>query len=80
MNTRGRRDAIEAASQLSRPIRARLARAIDESDLSARGVVRTLRVARTIADLDGSDEVLDEHVSNALAFRVDIPSVSAATA
>ena len=36
MNTRGRRDAIEAASQLSRPIRARLARAIDESDLSAR--------------------------------------------
>jgi magnesium chelatase family protein len=38
-------------------------------DLSARGRDRTLRVARTIADLAGSDEVLREHVIAALGYR-----------
>ncbi|MDQ3676103.1 MAG: hypothetical protein M3401_04745, partial [Actinomycetota bacterium] len=37
--------------------------------LSARGHERTLRVARTIADLDGSARVRDEHVREALGLR-----------
>jgi magnesium chelatase family protein len=38
--------------------------------LSARGYHRVLRVARTIADLDGSDEVRQVHVAEAVSFRL----------
>lgn len=37
--------------------------------LSSRGFTRTLRVARTIADLGGSPGVMRTHVAEALAFR-----------
>lgn len=37
--------------------------------LSGRGIARVLRVARTVADLDGSDLVRDEHLARALAWR-----------
>ena len=47
-----------------------LARAAEKSALSARGYHRVLRVARTIADLDGSDAVRRAHVAEALSFRV----------
>ncbi|MGI8657964.1 MAG: YifB family Mg chelatase-like AAA ATPase [Candidatus Limnocylindria bacterium] len=50
-----------AASQLD--VRAR------QLGLSMRRVHRTGRVARTIADLAGCDEVLDEHLDEALAHR-----------
>lgn len=38
--------------------------------LSARGVGRLLRVARTIADLDGAPTVRREHLEEAARFRV----------
>jgi magnesium chelatase family protein len=38
--------------------------------LSARGHDRVLRVARTVADLDGSERVTSEHLLKALSFRV----------
>ena len=37
--------------------------------LSARGYHRTLRVARTLADLDGADRVARLHVAEALSYR-----------
>jgi len=37
--------------------------------LSSRGVHRILKVARTIADLEGSDPVLARHVAEAIAYR-----------
>jgi magnesium chelatase family protein len=37
--------------------------------LSARGFHRTLRVARTLADLDGSDDLKRVHVAEALSYR-----------
>jgi magnesium chelatase family protein len=37
--------------------------------LTARGHDRVLRVARTIADLDGTDEIAVEHLGEALQFR-----------
>lgn len=47
-----------------------LSRAAERFGLSARGYHRVLRVARTIADLGGSDEVRKPHVAEALAFRM----------
>ena len=44
-------------------------RAADRFQLSARAHERILRVARTVADLDGSDTITDDHVAEALAFR-----------
>ncbi len=38
--------------------------------LSARGIHRTLRVARTLADLNGRDDIVRGDVQTALAFRV----------
>lgn len=49
--------------------RALLLKAADRFGLSARGYHRVLRVARTIADLDGSDGVRRPHVAEALGYR-----------
>ncbi|WIM11170.1 YifB family Mg chelatase-like AAA ATPase [Enhydrobacter sp.] len=49
--------------------RALLTRAAERLGLSARAWHRTLRVARTLADLDGSDAVRRLHVAEALSYR-----------
>jgi magnesium chelatase family protein len=46
-----------------------LRQASEQLGLSARGFHRTLKVARTLADLDGSDGVGRLHVAEALAYR-----------
>jgi magnesium chelatase family protein len=46
-----------------------LTRAYGSGALSARGRHRVLRVARTIADLEGSDQVGGNHMLTALALR-----------
>jgi magnesium chelatase family protein len=47
-----------------------LRRAVERFGLSARGYDRVLRVARTIADLDGADVTRATHVAEALQYRV----------
>ncbi|WP_409019599.1 YifB family Mg chelatase-like AAA ATPase [Brevundimonas vesicularis] len=49
--------------------RALLMKAGEAGGLTARGWTRTLRLARTIADLDGSTGVLRRHVAEALMYR-----------
>jgi magnesium chelatase family protein len=56
-----------------------LRRAYDRGTLSPRGHDRVLRVARTIADLDGVEGVRAQHVLEALGLRGDLaPTVAAA--
>ena len=47
-----------------------LQRAAERFGLSARGYHRVLRVARTIADLDGSEKVSQPHVAEAVGYRL----------
>ena len=49
-----------------------LLRVAERMGLSARGYHRILRVARTIADLDGSATVRQPHVAEAVGFRLTI--------
>ena len=43
--------------------------AFENMSLSARGYEKILRIARTIADLDGNDEVNDDHIAEAIQYR-----------
>jgi magnesium chelatase family protein len=47
-----------------------LERALDAQSLSPRGYGRVLKVARTIADLDTSDAIRQEHIAEALRYRL----------
>ena len=46
-----------------------LERAMDRFGLSARAHARILKIARTIADLEGSDELRAAHVGEAIQYR-----------
>jgi magnesium chelatase family protein len=54
---------------LSDAARTSLADAVDALGLSGRGFDRALKVARTLADLEGAATVERQHVSEALVFR-----------
>ena len=89
VETEGRRDAalffdadrrlqriLEEIADLDPPARARLSRAAEAGGLSARGWSRTLRLARTIADLEGSGSVRRVHVAEALIYRRVAPGAT----
>ena len=46
-----------------------LKNAMERLGLSARAYSKVLKVARTIADLEGNDNILDEHIAEAIRFR-----------
>ena len=56
--------------------RALLARVAERFGLSARGYHRVLRVARTIADLDGAPQVRLPHVAEAVSYRLAVGAKS----
>jgi magnesium chelatase family protein len=58
-----------AVCRLAADDRAMLENAIDLLQLSARSMHRILRVARTIADLAGSAEILGPHVAKVIGYR-----------
>jgi magnesium chelatase family protein len=62
-------DALERVAAPDTPGAALLSKAAESLALSARAYHRTLKVARTIADLDGSDAVRRIHVAEALSLK-----------
>ncbi len=61
---------IKKQSKITNTAREFLENAADKLQLSARGYMKTIRVARTIADLDASEEVNETHISEALRYRL----------
>ncbi len=61
---------LEEIAQPDEHGRAFLTRIAERFGLSARGYHRVLRVARTIADLDGSPRVLQPHIAEAVSYRL----------
>jgi len=66
-------EVLDRAATPDEPGRRLLAQAADAMRLSARGYHRVLRVARTIADLAGSEGVGRVHVAEALSYRRQAP-------
>ncbi|MCQ0091190.1 YifB family Mg chelatase-like AAA ATPase [Roseovarius sp. M141] len=62
--------ALDAVATPDEEGRALLSRMAERFGLSARGYHRVLRVARTIADLDGSKTVRRPHVAEAASYRI----------
>ena len=62
-------EALDRAAAPDEAGKALLNRAAEFGALTARGWTRTLRLARTVADLEGSTGVLRRHVAEALIYR-----------
>ena len=60
---------IEAYCPLNSGCQALMERAFRRMNLSARAYQRLRKVARTIADLDGSDEIQEKHLAEAIRYR-----------
>jgi magnesium chelatase family protein len=61
---------LRRAVALSPRAREMLASRLEQLSLSGRGLGRVLRIARTLADLEGSADVRDEHIEGALYHRL----------
>lgn len=61
---------IKQFCQLDQKQKNLMQQAIDKLGLSARGFHRILKVARTIADLEGSEKLTTAHIAEALSYRI----------
>ena len=60
---------LQELVQLDEVAQDALSMALDRLGLSARAYERVLKVARTIADLDGSNKVQRQHIAEAVSYR-----------
>jgi magnesium chelatase family protein len=60
---------IEKHCQLDEKSQKLLENAIDKFKLSARGYMRILKLSRTIADLDNSQNIQLKHIAESLQYR-----------
>ena len=80
LNARAEGGWLEAICALDAPAKALMARAAEANALTARGWTRTLRLARTIADLEGAEAVRRVHVAEALIYRRVVPGAEGVAA
>ena len=73
MRTKSAAEADATKFDMQAEARALAEQAADRLRLSARGYTRTLRVARSIADLAGAEVIRRQDVAEALAFRHRMP-------
>lgn len=73
VNADAQGDLLEEIATPDAEARALLSKVAERFQLSARGYHRVIRVARTIADLDGSDTVRRPHIAEAVSFRLAAP-------
>ena len=69
LNAQASGDRLDAIADLDAPARALLSKAAEGAGLTARGWTRTLRLARTIADLEDAASVRRVHLAEALIYR-----------
>jgi magnesium chelatase family protein len=68
-NTEAEGELLDKIAVLDDKGRELLLRATERLHLTARGYHRVLRVARTIADLEGVDSIARSHIGEAISFR-----------
>jgi magnesium chelatase family protein len=73
VNADAQGDMLEEIATPDTEARALLTKVAERFHLSARGYHRVIRVARTIADLDGSETVRKPHIAEAVSFRLASP-------
>lgn len=74
-NSRLTNTALKQSSHLSQQARHLLDGAAQKLQLSPRAYMRSLKVARTIADLDQSSSIKTAHVAEALQYRPKLPTI-----
>ena len=60
---------LDAIAKLDDDCREFLEKLIERLDLSIRAYTKMLRIARTIADLDGVEDILPHHIAEASSYR-----------
>ncbi len=69
LNSALKGDLLRTVCNISDKDQQHLEKAVNQLGISARGYFKILKVARTIADLSGDQQILTNHVTKALAFR-----------
>jgi magnesium chelatase family protein len=78
LNAEADGDVLEAVARPDDPGLKLIREAADAMNLSARGFHRVLKVARTLADLDGAEAVRRIHVAEALSYRQRLAAFASA--
>ncbi|MCF0143441.1 MAG: hypothetical protein HUJ75_08710, partial [Parasporobacterium sp.] len=68
-NSQMSRKEVTRFCTLNKETRGLMNRAYEKYNMSARGYFKTLKVARTIADLEGEEAISAEHILEAIGYR-----------